>query len=377
MPSTLMLLTNPYRPDPRVLREARALVRHGTNVQLVAWDREGSLPGRREEEGVDVTRLGPRCTFRSAGKVISRLPRFWFRALKVSRKMRFDIVHCHDFDTLPLGMLISKLRCRPLLYDSHELYSAMIQKDVGGLARLVWVFEKAFSRRADEIVTVNESLAEKLSAGRREAARVVTNSPDTGVLDGADAMQTRDKYGLRGFVISYLGSLEPGRFVEELVSSVEPSGNVSLVIGGNGTLLPVVERASKFNPAVKLRGALSPDEALKITWASDLVIAMLDPANPNYRVSTPVKILDAMACGRPFITSQGLDIAKRVAEVGCGFVIPYDKEAFMETLRRAQEAPKLLLEMGRKGKEYYDKELSWEKSQKELFKAYKALVSDF
>jgi glycosyltransferase involved in cell wall biosynthesis len=377
MPSTLMLLTNPYRPDPRVLREARALVRHGTNVQLVAWDRDGGLPEHWKEEGVDVTRLGPRCAFRSAGKVISRLPRFWFGALKVSRMMRFDIVHCHDFDTLPLGMLISKLRCRPLLYDSHELYSAMIQKDVGGLARLVWVFEKALSKRADEIVTVNENLAEKLSAGRREAARIVTNSPDTGVLDGADARQIRDKYGLRGFVISYLGSLEPGRFVEELVSLVEPSGNVSLVIGGNGTLLPIVERASKGNPAVKLRGALSPDEALKITWASDLVIAMLDPANPNYKVSTPVKILDAMACGRPFITSQGLDIAKRVAEVGCGFVIPYDKGAFMETLKRAQEAPKLLLEMGRKGKEYYDKELSWEKSQKELFKAYKALVSDF
>ena len=377
MPSTLMLLTNPYRPDPRVFREARALIRRGANVQLIAWDRDGGLPEHRDEDGVDVTRLGPRCPFRSAGKVISRLPRFWFRALKVSSKMRFDIVHCHDFDTLPLGMIISKLRRKPLLYDSHELYSAMIEKDVGRVARLVWILEKAMSKRADEIVTVNETLAEKLSVGRTKTARIVTNSPDTRVLDGTDAKQIREKYGLRGFVISYLGSLEPGRFVEELVSSVEPSGKVSLAIGGNGTLMPVVERASKGNSAVKFLGTVGTDEALKITWASDLVIAMLDPTNPNYKASMPVKILDAMACGRPFVTSQGLDIAKRVAEVGCGFVIPYDKEAFKETLKKAEGAPKLLLEMGRKGKEHYDKELSWERSQKEIFKAYAALVGDF
>jgi glycosyltransferase involved in cell wall biosynthesis len=377
MPSSLMLLTYPYRPDPRVFREARALVRHGAKVRLIAWDREGDLPKHADENGVEVIRVGPKCPYRSAGKVISRLPRFWFKALRASRKLDFDIIHCHDFDTLPLGLLISKLRRTPVLYDAHELYSEMVRKDVGSVSDLVWRAESCLAKKPEELVTVNEKLAEKLSEGRKTKARIVTNSPDTGILEGLDAQQIRERHNLRGFVVSYLGSMEPGRFVEELVASVEPSDKVTLAMGGNGTLRPVAEKASLHNSAIRFLGTLDTDEALRVTWASDIVVAMLDPTNPNYRASTPVKVLDAMACGRPVVTSQGLDISKKVEEIGCGFVIPYDRAAFRETLLKATASPKLLETMGRKGLEYYEKELSWERSRDELLKAYKALVGQF
>ena len=373
MPSSLMLLTYPYRPDPRVFREARALIRHGINVRLIAWDREGGLPVHAEENGVDVTRIGPRCPYRSAGKVISRLPIFWLNALRASRRMGFDIIHCHDFDTLPLGLLISKLRRTPVIYDAHELYSEMVRKDVGPVADLIWRAESWLAKKPEELITVNEKLAEELSVGRKNKARIVRNSPDTGILEGLDAMQIRERHNLRGFVVSYLGSLEPGRFVEELVSSVGPTDRITLALGGNGTLRPVAEKASLHNPAIKFLGTLDTDEALRVTWASDLVAAMLDPTNPNYKASTPVKVLDAMACGRPVVTSQGLDISKRIEEVGCGFVIPYDKASFRETLLKAAASPKALEQMGKKGLAYYKKELSWETSRDELLKAHRAL----
>jgi len=372
-----MLLTYPYRPDPRVFREARALVRHGIKVHLIAWDREGHRPKRADENGVDVIRLGPRCPYRSAGKVISRLPRFWFRALRASRKLQFDVVHCHDFDTLPLGIMMSKLRGVPVLYDAHELYSEMVRKDVGAVSNLIWRAESCIAKMPEELVTVNEKLAERLSEGRKTKVRIVTNSPDTGILEGLDAQQIRERHNLRGFVVSYLGSMEPGRFVEELVAAVGPSDKITLALGGDGTLRPVAEKASLHNSAIKFLGTLDTDEALRVTWASDLVVAMLDPSNPNYRASTPVKILDAMACGKPVVTSQGLDISKKVEEVGCGFVIPYDGKAFRETVLKAASSPKMLEQMGRKGLEYYEKELSWERSRDELLKAYKALVGQF
>ena len=136
----------------------------------------------------------------------------------------------------------------------------------------------------------------------------------------------------------------------------------------------IPERAALHNPSIRFLGTLSTDEALRVTWASDLVVAMLDPSNPNYRTSTPVKVLDAMACGRPVVTAKGLDIAKKVEELGCGFVIPYDKQAFAGVLSEALSDPGRLKEMGQKGKEHFDKELSWEHSKDELLKAYKALL---
>jgi len=377
MPSSLMLLTYPHRPDPRVFREARALVRHGVKVRLIAWDRDGDLPKRADENGVEVIRLGPRCPYRSAGKVLSRLPRFWFNALMASRSLDFDLVHAHDFDTLPVALLISRLRGKPVLYDAHELYSAMVRKDVGAFADVLWRLESSMARCPEEIVTVNYELASALSEKREKIPHIVTNSPDVGILDGADVDEIRRRHGLKGFIVSYLGSLEPGRFVEEMLDSVDPHGRIMLAIGGNGTLRPLVEKAAASNPAIRFLGTLDTDEALRVTYASDLVLAMLDPTNPNYKISTPVKVLDAMASGRPFVTSKGLNISEKVGELECGFIIPYDKQAFKETLNVSSSFPKVLEGMGRKGKEYYEKELSWEKSRDELLKAYKALAGQF
>ncbi len=343
-------------------------------MRLIAWDREGGHEERGREYGIDIVRLGPRCPYRSSAKVISRLPRFWFRALRASMDIDFEVVHCHDFDTLPLGLAVGRLQGKPVLYDAHEIYSAMIKKDVGELSRIVWRLERVLARRVDEIITVNASLAMTLPSGKRGPARIVTNSPDTSVLEGKDIAAVRKSHGLEAFVASYLGSLEPGRFVKEMLESVGAFPGLTLAIAGDGTLRPLVEKATELNRSVKFLGTMDSDEALRVTWASDLVIAMLDPSNPNYRVSTPVKVLDAMACGRPLVLSEGLNISERIREVGCGFVIPYDKGAFKAAIEEAMDSPGLLKEMGKKGKEYYDKELAWDRSENELFKAYQTLM---
>jgi len=373
MPSTLMLLSNPHRPDPRVLLEARALKGAGYEVNLIAWDREASRAPEADEDGIHVLRLGPRCPSRSARRILGRLPRFWMRALRASRTVRFDVVHAHDFDTLPLGMTISRLSGRPLIYDAHELYAKMVENEVGPLSKLVWLWEKRCARMAEEVITVSDALAAELSVGRTEKARVVATSQDPSVVKGADVQKIKDKYGLKGFVVSYLGSLEPGRFIEEFMSSFKPEDKVTLLIGGSGTLEPQVVKEAQRNPALKFIGTVDADEALRLTWASDLVLAMMDSSNPNNVVGTPGKIINAMAVGRPMVTTRGLNIAKRVEGAGCGIVIPYSRPAFIEAVLKAATDPKALADMGRKGLELYQKDYSWNKARDALLTAYRDL----
>ena len=373
MPSTLMLLSNPYRPDPRVLRESRELIKSGINVHLIAWDRDAGLPEKAIEDGIQVMRVGPRAPFRSILKVAARLPRFWLRSMLISRKLKFDILHANDFDTLPLGICLSRLSGKPLLYDAHDLYAKMIEKDVGGLSHLVWRAELCMAGKANAIVTTSEPFARELSKGKRKV-HIVTNSPDPSVLEGSDKAAVRKKYGLSGFVVSYLGSLEPGRFVEELCRAFGPGDGVTLAIGGNGTLRGIPMKVAEDNRAVRFLGTIPTDEALRVTWASDLVVCMLDASNPNYRSSIPVKILDAMASSRPVVTTKGLDMAEKVERAGCGFVISYDPEEFKKTVMKAKDSPALIDEMGRRGRVYYDRELSWAKSRDELLAVYGALL---
>jgi len=373
MSSTLMLLSNPYRPDPRVLLEARALRGEGYGVTLLAWDREGRWPKEADLKEATVLRVGPKCPPRAPSAILTRLPRFWWRALRKSRNIDFDFVHAHDFDTLPLGLLVSRLRGKPLVYDAHELYAKMVQDDIGPISKAIWLFERRLARSADEIITVSEALAAELSVGREKKARVVTTSQNPQVTEGLQRQQVRNRYGLKGFVISYLGSLEPGRFVEETASAFVPEDKVTVVIGGSGSLQDTVEGISRKNPAVRYVGVVDSDEALRITWASDLVVAMMDPKNPNNVIGTPGKIINAMAVGRPMVTTKGLEIAAKIEASGCGIVIPYSKPRFVEAVMAAAADPSKLDEMGRKGRECFEKDYSWERSREGLIKAYRAL----
>lgn len=369
-----MLLSNPHRPDPRVLLEARALRSAGYSVHILAWDREASRAPEEDEDGIQVIRLGPRCPYRSAGRVLTRLPRFWMRALRASKGMRYDVVHAHDFDTLPLGMAISKLSGKPLLYDAHELYAMMIENEAGPLSRVIWMLERRCAGRAEAVITVSNALASELSVGRKQRATIVTTSQDPSVIVGADVREIRERYRLKGLVVSYLGSLEPGRFVEEFITSFKPEDNITLLIGGSGTLEPLVAQEARKNQALKFIGSVSADDALKLTWASDLVVAMMDPSDPHNVIGTPGKIINALAVDRPIVTTKGLDIAKKVEHAGCGIVIPYSRSSFVEAVLKVAADPRTLKGMEGKGRELYDKEYSWTRSKEELLKVYQALI---
>ncbi len=374
MPSTLMLLSNPFRPDPRVMAEIRALKEVGIKVTLVSWDRDGTGPSRAEEHGIEILRLGPPCPPRSAAKVLRKLPRFWLNALIASKGLDFDIVHAHDFDTLPLGHITARLKGKPLLYDAHELYAKMVEHEVGPIWRLIWFWELACARRADAVITVSDSLALELSKRRKDGVTVVSTSQDPSILEGLRRDTVLAKYGLKGFILSYLGSLEPGRFAEEAASSFNPGDGVTVVMGGTGTLRPRIEELAKTNTWLKFIGVVGTDEALRLTYSSDLVVAMMDPSNPNNVVGTPGKIVNALACGRPMITNEGLQIAERIRHADAGIVVPYSRDAFREAVLSAKRDPKRLEAMGRNGRALYEREFSWEKSKENLLSVYRRLL---
>jgi glycosyltransferase involved in cell wall biosynthesis len=259
------------------------------------------------------------------------------------------------------------------LYDAHELYAAMVKDDIGVMFEPLQALESCLVRRADTVVTVSDNLADELSKGRDERPRIVMTSPDVSPLSPAEAKAVRDKYGLSGFVVSYLGSLEPGRFVEQLLGAFAPEDGVTVLVAGKGSLEGTVGAAAA-KAHVKYVGSVSTDEALRLTGASDLVTAMMDPSNPNNVVGTPGKILNSMALARPYITTRGLRIAEMTEMAGSGLVSAYTLEAFREAVLKAKGDQKSLLEMGRRGRERFQSNMSWAKSRGELQEAYDHLL---
>src|SRR5579864_2662643 len=119
-PTVLMLLTNAYDPDPRVRQEALALIGMGCRVRLLAWDRDSKAPAVECPEGIEIERFflpskhgrGTTQAFFYAWLYVKMLRRGW--------RTRFDVIHCHDLDTLPVGFVLGKLKRKPIVYDAHE-----------------------------------------------------------------------------------------------------------------------------------------------------------------------------------------------------------------------------------------------------------------
>ncbi len=178
MANVLMLLSNPYRPDPRVRREALALAHNGYDVTVAAWDRKGG--GKREEkiEGVHIARFGPHNDPKGAAAMFLALGRFWKEVKEWSVKEEWDIIHAHDLDTLPLGLELGKKLGIPVIYDAHEMYAEMVKEDVPDLIyRMLKRAEKKRARKASMVITVNDAIADVIKGWGVSKVGVVMNCP--------------------------------------------------------------------------------------------------------------------------------------------------------------------------------------------------------
>ena len=203
----LMLLTNGFRPDRRVAKEAELLVRNGYDVTVLAWDRENAFPDRSVHMGVDIERVRAG----RAGSTLSMVlfyPLYFIRSLLHGLRREVDIVHSHDFDTLVLGYLTAWFKRAPLVFDAHENYAQMISLDVPAwVTRMVERLEGAFIRKADVVITVSEVHAAHMRKDAWNGVVLVENCAS--LPEGISPPRFKG----RELVLNYIGTLEPQRYI--------------------------------------------------------------------------------------------------------------------------------------------------------------------
>jgi hypothetical protein len=123
----VMFISNAFTGDPRVYAEARTLIQAGYKVTVVAWGREKQNLPRQNWDGIDVVRL--RTKLLPKQHRVGSLPWvalnlvLWQRqayrqALALSKGSHFDVIHCHDLDTLAIGVRLKRKLGLPLIYDA-------------------------------------------------------------------------------------------------------------------------------------------------------------------------------------------------------------------------------------------------------------------
>lgn len=369
MAAVLMLVTNEYRPDPRVHKEAKALIDGGHEVTVAAWDRLRSRPPREVVEGVKLHRVR---TGKVGGQMalVLNYPLFLLRSLGAARKVRPDIVHAHDLDTLPVGLLISRLRGIPLVYDAHERYAKMIAMDVpAAVSRVVEKFEQLLLPRPDLVITINEAMAAELEKHTRDKVLVIMNVIE---LPSRSKVRKHDEHEV--IVLFNPVTFEPMRYLEESMAAMSSIDRCVYRLAGSGRLLGAVERAAREHDNIEFLGHLPFTRLMEEYEKVDVVLILADPANENYRTGTANKMGEGMAFGLPLLASKGTLSADVVERESCGLTFDWSEESFREAIDRLRD-PAVRAEMGRKGREAAEREYNWGTMRDRLQRTYSRLLS--
>ncbi len=376
--SILMLLSNAFDPDPRVQREARALVQSGYEVTLICWDRDLRSEPVACVDGIQVERIRVASTHgRGAGQSLF-LILFWVCAFFRARRRKFDVVHAHDFDTLPLGYILSRCRKAPLIYDSHESYVGMLDNLPEWLKYIIYRAETWTLKRTDLVITVGELLRDHLISRGAQKAVVVGNwqDPDLFRFDRSalDDVRRRLKVTAEQAIVCFIAHLGNERQIPQLIEAVRRSSDIHLVLGGHGPCREMAAEAASRNDNISYLGLVEPALIPLYTAASDAVFYGFDPANPNANYSAPNKLFEALAAGKPIITCNFGEIGRIVSREGCGLVLPdYSVEAIVSALRmlRTTEALKMSVAARRLGESKYN----WSVARSVLLNAYETLYT--
>jgi len=372
----LMFVSNPFTSDPRVYNEARSLVRAGCQVAVIARDWQRQNPERGNWDGIEIVRvttpLSPRQGFggplwNGFGLLLWQW-RAYRQALAMSRTNSFDVIHCHDLDTLGIGIKLKRKLDLPLIYDAHEIYGYMMTRHFPRWIanKFLWL-EKWLVRKVDWIINVCEP--------QRRYFEGITDKPIS-IIMNCKALQSLEYQPLdneAGFTILYIGILHQGRAIHMLVDAVRELPGVRCIIGGIG--LPENVRALEEKcdtvPNVDFIGSVPFDEVIPMTRKADVVFFMVNPQDLNNRIALANKQFEAMVCGRPVICTEGTYSGSVTEQERVGLTVEYDKEALKQAIVKLRDNPGLREELGRNALRAATMEYNWQRQEEKLLELYK------
>lgn len=283
---------------------------------------------------------------------------------------KFDVVHCHDLDTLIVGCLLKRFFKIKLVYDAHEIFGYMIEnKFIKMFIRFVFIYEEILVEFVDIVITVTPPCVEYF--------RSICNKPIALVMNCKNSyapiyLKPRNDV----FTICYIGGVSIKKMFPGLVYCLSKIKDIKFIIGcrfENIGMYNVLKEYSFKHENIVFLGEIESDKVLDVVVKSNVVVSFLDPSNIYSRIALPSKVFDAIACGRPVIVNNDSYCGDFVNHHNIGVVIDYEDYSGLETsISFLRDNPQILESYGFNAFNISNV-FSWDNQQKVLLNLYKKL----
>lgn len=362
----LVTLSNDLVTDQRVQKVCNSLVEWGHQPVLIGRQLPHSLP--LPEWSFKAVRM--KLFFRSGPLFYAELNvRLFFKLLFSS----CDAIHANDLDTLLPAYLVSRIRNKQLVYDTHEFFTEVPELVKRPKVQRIWKrIESNIFPKLTNIVTVNESIASLYEEAYGNKLEVMRNIPRAIEIH----MKSRLDLGLpeNTFIIILQGNgINIDRGGEEAVKMMEHLTGALLLIAGSGDVIPELKKyvgEHQLENKVRFLSRMPYFELMTYTACADLGLTLDKNTNINYRFSLPNKVFDYIHAGIPILASDLIEVKRIVEENNVGIIAQNHQPEYLAGLVKQLMHDVDIQRQFRENCEKASSQLVWEKEVKSIRKWY-------
>jgi glycosyltransferase involved in cell wall biosynthesis len=375
MENIVHLTTVHPRNDVRIfIKQARTLATEMPHkVWLVVSD--GKADDNKNQGRVSVHDLGNL----GSGRLIRMLRGPWCAFCAIG-KIRPTIVHFHDPELIPLGLIL-KIVGYKVIYDVHEDVPRQILFKhylpfftLKPLALAIHGLEMLGAKVFDAIVPATPQIAKRFPSHK---TIVIQNFPIITELVNHSAKS----YIERPKIFVYAGGLSIVRGVREMVEAInmfEAGSKVRLDLAGSFSPKNTVEKLQTMQDwsFINYHGQLTRAELVNILNNAIAGLVLFHPI-PNHLNAQPNKMFEYMAVGLPVIASDFPLWRRIIDEAGCGLLVdPLDPRAIARAMQWILDNPEEAEAMGCRGKAAVADRYNWDSQAVKLVGLYERLLGD-
>jgi glycosyltransferase involved in cell wall biosynthesis len=244
-----------------------------------------------------------------------------------------DVFHCHDLNTLSVGVRCKAKTGAKLVYDSHELQTERNRMTEEG-KRKAQAEEGRYLSEADAMIVASPSWIawdRNLYGSLPDPTITLLNVPEPTEIDWSKDLRTELGISSDDRIVLYQGSIQENRGIEPAIDAVEGLDGVVLVIIGYGHHRPVLEDLVErrgLTDKVKFFGPIPNNELISYSASADVGLSNIVNSSVSYYTTLPNKLFEYAMAGIPVIGSDSPQIGRIVAEESMGEVCdPEDPQA--------------------------------------------------
>jgi glycosyltransferase involved in cell wall biosynthesis len=389
----LMLVENLSVPaDPRVWREACTLRQYGYQVSIICPKGEA-----RDQEsyvcidGIHVYRYALSTTIRRTSDYMKEYTTAMLKTFGLSitvwRKHGFDVLHAaNPPDTFFIIGLFYRLLGKKYIFDQHDLapevFHVRFQNRMKPLYSLLKFLERCSYQTANLVITTNESQKRTaLVRGhcRRGKVVVVRNGPDIDkfVPSTPEPVLKRGKRHM----LAYIGVMGVQDGVEYALQALHElvykrgREDVLLVLMGDGDQFESLKAQAHqlgLDEYTHFTGWIAREDLMRYLTVADIGLCP-DPSNELNDRSTMLKTMEYMAMSLPVVAFD-LPETRYSAQDAALYAAPNRVESFVDHIEMLLDDADLRHEMGTRGRARVENELCWDRTQLNLWYAYRQLL---